>query len=179
MLSSMLAIVFGGGSYSGVSSISEGMLVVYKAIIAGRETLIVWKVRSLANQFLVQHSETTSAGQLAHLERKRHHVGHLCNEVTPSESFCETSPQSLNKGSGPFLDQQWEKMCASGQAPCGSARGCQLRACETASQFSKGNEIRKVTHCSDASLMRFLRAAADGQTGFNNAAMLAMAWVVM
>ncbi|KAF5832422.1 hypothetical protein DUNSADRAFT_11704 [Dunaliella salina] len=67
MLSSMLAIVFGGGSYSGVSSVSEGMLVVFKAIIAG----------------------------------------------------------------------------------------------------------------SDASLMRFLHAAADGRSGFSNAAMLAMAWVVM
>eukprot|EP00983_Pelagomonas_calceolata_P012528 402120-Pelagomonas_calceolata.AAC.1 len=31
---------------------------------------------------------------------------------------------------------------------------------------------------SEASLMRFLRAAAHGQTGFNNVAMIALAWVV-
>eukprot|EP00983_Pelagomonas_calceolata_P025204 791919-Pelagomonas_calceolata.AAC.2 len=35
MLSCMLAIIFGGGSYTGVSSVTEGMLVVFQSIISG------------------------------------------------------------------------------------------------------------------------------------------------
>ncbi|KAF5832417.1 hypothetical protein DUNSADRAFT_11700 [Dunaliella salina] len=49
MLSALLAIVFGGGSYSGVSSVSEGLLVVFKAIISGSEASLMRFLRAAAD----------------------------------------------------------------------------------------------------------------------------------